>query len=71
VPFAVQGQLLPEEQPFGGQGYSRPEALPQEPPDIDPEPGHHPAQMKKGLTISHDGADSPASDWTSNQRLNF
>ena len=48
LPFAIQGQPLPEEQVFGGQGCPRPKAYPQEPPEIDPEHGHHPAKMKTG-----------------------
>jgi hypothetical protein len=71
LPFAIEGHLLPEEQIFGSQGDPRPEARPQEPPEIDPEPGPHPAKMTKWLPMSHDGTDSPVSDWTSTQRLSF
>ena len=33
-----------EEQVVGGQGYPRPWARPQEPPEVDSKLGHHPAK---------------------------
>jgi hypothetical protein len=55
----VQGELFPEEQVLGGQGGPGPEAGPQEPPALRPEPGHYPAEVKQQRNMSHEDARLP------------